>query len=321
MLGSQTRGPSALRLFCYTYFKKADFFLAKTVAQKVGFEPRENIKLSVYQRNCLAVQCFAFGWSIQKGLNKDVRALWPSRALILGKAFEQPFKKHSTTQIVLTFSSFVEKDLNSTFDLFQNYLTSLTNQLTNYNCVGTGVLDRNTTQVVLRSLPLLDYCSHTKYFNFCACLHTPNHLSNAQKPSSLASRDAAFHEAVGDKPSLKQTDEGLRPLAPCFAHNDNNSIGLIASKHAHPLIITGVLRTLRLLNRPLKYLCVPQPTKLYTVIRSPHVFKKTREQFATTQYKHAIKLQFCSDVSFRIFLDSFVLLKLPAEVKMLIQSL
>ena len=158
-------------------------------------------------------------------------------------AFEQP-SKNSTTQIeiVLTFSSFLEKDLKSTFNLFQNYLTYLTNQL--------------------------------------------------------------------------------------IAHH-NNSIALTRFKglkeaKANQKVVfyywRSALKTIRLLNRPVnKVLSIPQPITLHTLIKSPHVFKKTREQFASTFYKNSIKFHLDSEVSFQIFLNSFTLLKLPAEVKMILK--
>nr|YP_010733789.1 ribosomal protein S10 [Gayralia brasiliensis]YP_010733818.1 ribosomal protein S10 [Monostroma nitidum]WEG93060.1 ribosomal protein S10 [Gayralia brasiliensis]WEG93089.1 ribosomal protein S10 [Monostroma nitidum] len=74
------------------------------------------------------------------------------------------------------------------------------------------------------------------------------------------------------------------------------------------------------LNENLNSTEVSMPTKLYTVIRSPHVFKKTREQFAITKYKRVVKLVFKSKSALKILVDSFVLLKLPAEVKIIIRN-
>jgi ribosomal protein S10 len=85
--------------------------------------------------------------------------------------------------------------------------------------------------------------------------------------------------------------------------------------------VAGIARAVRTLNEPLRATAIPLSTQLYTVIRSPHVFKKTREQFATTQYKRVIKLSFRSHAALRLFIDSFLLLKLPVEVKLVIRDL
>lgn len=80
------------------------------------------------------------------------------------------------------------------------------------------------------------------------------------------------------------------------------------------------LKTVRNLAQPLGALGVPQKNNLYTVIRSPHVFKKTREQFVKQKYKLRIQLDFASGTMSSEFLDALVLLKLPAEIKVVIHS-
>ena len=80
------------------------------------------------------------------------------------------------------------------------------------------------------------------------------------------------------------------------------------------------LKTVRNLAQPLSALGVPQKANLYTVIRSPHVFKKTREQFVKQKYKLRIQLDFASNTLSSEFMDALVILKLPAEIKVVIHS-
>lgn len=82
----------------------------------------------------------------------------------------------------------------------------------------------------------------------------------------------------------------------------------------------GVLRAVRAINQSFKPMSIPQSTQLYTVIKSPHVYKKTREQFATTLCKCSLIFDFNCMVDLRLLMDSLVMLKLPVEVKFILKN-
>jgi ribosomal protein S10 len=60
---------------------------------------------------------------------------------------------------------------------------------------------------------------------------------------------------------------------------------------------------------------LPQSTHLRTVIRSPHVFKKTREQFGMVKCKISLDYYFKSNTCAQLFINCASLLKLPVEVQ------
>lgn len=82
----------------------------------------------------------------------------------------------------------------------------------------------------------------------------------------------------------------------------------------------------RLVNMALKQMHhyggfkIPQSTAIKTVIRSPHVFKKTREQFGLTKSKHVIVYHFRSQWSAMVFINCASLLKFPAEVQIVMHQ-
>ena len=80
------------------------------------------------------------------------------------------------------------------------------------------------------------------------------------------------------------------------------------------------LRTSRSLGASLELTTIPQSVKLFTVIRSPHVFKKTREQFASNLSKRALSLSFWDRSTAQLFLESLTLLKLPVETKIFLKD-
>ena len=84
--------------------------------------------------------------------------------------------------------------------------------------------------------------------------------------------------------------------------------------------LVNILRTARDLNHALSQDSCPQTTRLFTVIRSPHVFKKTREQFAKTHHRRVVSLLFRSRAATQLFVDSLILLRLSAELKINITS-
>jgi len=60
---------------------------------------------------------------------------------------------------------------------------------------------------------------------------------------------------------------------------------------------------------------LPQSTHLRTVIRSPHVFKKTREQFGMIKCKISIDYYFQSYTCAQLFINCASLLKSGVEVQ------
>lgn len=188
------------------------------------------------------------GFFLNRQANKGKLQNAGSMGFVLAKG-EIPKASSPTAQILLIFSSFEKSDLNNALNLFQKYLTSLTNRLT-----------------ALKDFKII------KGMNAI-------HASRVSGASSGA-------------PSSKLQD----------------------SK------IAGILRAVRDLNQPFKSTDICLSTKLYTVIRSPHVFKKTREQFAMTKIKRIVQLNFQSKAALRLLIDSLILLKLPAEVKVIIRD-
>lgn len=220
-----------------------------------------------------------------------------------------------TVQVVLVFSSFEKRDLNWAFHLFQNYITNLTNLLTAYNCIETGLslysegmnpdFDAKDTKLRPRDFVkkpfLTKTCSQVRKLGVNR-LHFPRKYKDGVEIGAKLEAQLFPHEAT-----LKQEKHLIERKTFRYAQ----SCGAVA----------GIVKAVRALNEPFRATSIPLPTQLYTVIRSPHVFKKTREQFATTQYKRAIKLSFGSNAALRLLIDSLILLKLPAEIKVAIRDL
>lgn len=64
----------------------------------------------------------------------------------------------------------------------------------------------------------------------------------------------------------------------------------------------------------------PQSTHLRTVIRSPHVFKKTREQFGMVKCIRSLDYYFQSNTCAQLFINCASVLKFPVEVQILLSS-
>lgn len=83
------------------------------------------------------------------------------------------------------------------------------------------------------------------------------------------------------------------------------------------IIYTTFLKTLFLkLKLNFKIICMPTLKKRFTLLRSPHVYKKTREQFELTRYKQTINIY--SNLNL-IFLKYLVLNK-PTDIKLVIKK-
>nr|YP_025816.1 ribosomal protein S10 [Tupiella akineta]AAQ18775.1 ribosomal protein S10 [Tupiella akineta] len=204
-------------------------------------------------------------------------------------------------QVILAFSSLEKKDLDWAFHLFQSYLTNLTDRLIAYNGFEKGKVNKNLNKKLFQ----------TKVNKF----YSPKKLN----------------QALPSRPRYKVKTETNLPLGKVRLETQllaSETLPATESKFRQEKLfiergttVAGIARAVRSLNEPLKVTPIPLSTQLYTVIRSPHVFKKTREQFATTQYKRVIKLNFRSNAALRLFVDSFILLKLPVEVKVVVRDL
>lgn len=91
----------------------------------------------------------------------------------------------------------------------------------------------------------------------------------------------------------------------------------------------SLLKTVRNINRALTNFSgehnnpggiIGQSTQLYTVIKSPHVYKKKREQFAITKVKSVVSLDCRSTNTLTLLKDSFLLTKFPDEIKMVFKN-
>ena len=70
------------------------------------------------------------------------------------------------------------------------------------------------------------------------------------------------------------------------------------------------------LNIPINYLFLPTLKKKFTLLKSPHVYKKSREQFEFTRYNLIILIDF--KLSFQFL--KFLIINKPAEIKLLIKK-
>lgn len=225
-----------------------------------------------------------------------------------GKAYSFASRKikdvRSISKIKLFFRSFEAKDLQDSLDIFQNYLCSLTNQLS----------------TLQKYQPLVDHKPLTEWQPLGYKIITPGGETKERKPVSGYYK-GQINAARLDLQTLGQS-------RPFYQRSQNITEGTRNSKGARAIICRGVvakqpsvlkavslLRALRDIHSSLNVLSVPQRTSLYTVIKSPHVFKKTREQFATTANKKVLTIHLASKVARSLVLESFLLLKLPCEVK------
>lgn len=73
-------------------------------------------------------------------------------------------------------------------------------------------------------------------------------------------------------------------------------------------------------NAVFGYQKTPQKTKLFTVIRSAFIFKKTREQFGLTRINYFTSINITSIIHQQLLLQIINLLKLPCELKIQINN-
>lgn len=81
------------------------------------------------------------------------------------------------------------------------------------------------------------------------------------------------------------------------------------NKKCFNLYLSFILKTFLLLNIKVKMFCLPQKLKKITFLKSPHVFKKSKEHFELRKYK--VFLNFNSKKEFLYFL----ILNKPSTIK------
>nr|AOC61549.1 ribosomal protein S10 [Gloeotilopsis planctonica] len=196
-------------------------------------------------------------------------------------------KKKSPFSIFLVFSSFESKNVNFALKLLQKFTSSLVVQLSSFQSFQKTY--KKLAQKPLSIKPV---------------------TAKKPKPSSSAAF-VASDQSFGL--SFEKTNRRFQSEAisvPCTSE----PFKLTTSK------VVGILQTLRAVIQPAHFRQVPQSSTLYTVVKSPHVFKKTREQFASTLCKSVVKLNFKSSTVASLFLNSFFLLKFPCEVKVVLKN-
>nr|AOC61519.1 ribosomal protein S10 [Rhexinema sarcinoideum] len=208
--------------------------------------------------------------------------------------FQNKNQKHY--QIFLVFSSFESKNLHCALNLFKKFTLCLASQYETMNCF-------QKTYKKLLFPPSIFAKQKPKSF-----LKTANQKNQrCDIKLKLANPPIAFaFDTTSHPDSLKK--------ASCVLSTVN------ALKKATPKMV-GLLRALRIVGQPFHPKIVPQSSSLITVIKSPHVFKKTREQFALTICKSVVKLDFKNSTVASLFLNSFFLLKFPCEVKVILKTI
>lgn len=185
-------------------------------------------------------------------------------------------------QIFLVFSSFESKDLDCALNLFKRFTLTLASQYKTTHCF-------QTYQKLL--YPLCHLAKQKKQVS----VNKPK-LSNPTFAFDTTSHRFYLRKAS----SVLSTVETLKITTPKTV---------------------GLLRALRAICQPSHPQIVPQSSALITVIKSPHVFKKTREQFALTKCKSVVKLDFKNSSVASLFLNSFFLLKFPCEIKVILKTI
>lgn len=102
------------------------------------------------------------------------------------------------------------------------------------------------------------------------------------------------------------------------SNNYNNVITLKALKIQENL---SYLRTVRAINNYNNHYYNNGYNSLYTVIKSPHVYKKTREQFALSHYKASVNYKIKHNTTTSLLKNTFLALKFPVEIKMVFKAL
>jgi ribosomal protein S10 len=188
----------------------------------------------------------------------------------------------NSKKLILVLSSFESKDLECALKIIHKFIIALTNQLNN-----------------LFSF-LQVRCEKEK-----KSLLNPLTFTKGKYYSSVGKKNLQYFrckiEMGGTTVPLPEADKILKNRT-----------------EKKPAV--GVLRAVRAINQSFKPMSIPQSTQLYTVIKSPHVYKKTREQFATTLCKCSLIFDFNCMVDLRLLMDSLVMLKLPVEVKFILKN-
>jgi len=81
------------------------------------------------------------------------------------------------------------------------------------------------------------------------------------------------------------------------------------------------LRTVRDINNYHNHYNNNSYNCLYTVIKSPHVYKKTREQFALSHNKAGVYTKIKNNTTTSLYINFFLGLKFPVEIKMVLKAL
>jgi small subunit ribosomal protein S10 len=79
--------------------------------------------------------------------------------------------------------------------------------------------------------------------------------------------------------------------------------------------LISILKTLKIKN---KIIALPKTFKLITLLKSPHINKKAREQFLLTKYKNIIELTFDNRIKNFIF---FLFLNKPKHIKLKLRKI
>jgi ribosomal protein S10 len=207
--------------------------------------------------------------------------------------------KTGTNRVSIVFTSREVENVDIAISLFQKYVANLANRLLNSTYLSLDCV----TSLQQKSRGLF---RRSKFIIVPPASLQQKVVREEEKQLPLANK---FEQ---QKPRIN-----LKNLL--FPYRDENK-GFNYRNHIIKYKLqVGVLKAVRNLSQK-RLTSIPQKAQLYTVIRSPHVFKKTREQFATQQYKRVIKLDFTSVTALRLLTDTVVLLKLPVEIKVIIHT-
>lgn len=221
-----------------------------------------------------------------------------------------------TSRVSLIFTSLEVENLYSAFHLFLVFLSRYIDKLLKSKFLKlTSPLPYGKARVT--SSQITNFGDHFAY---------PTYVTR-KLPTYKGAKFRNLYEIVED--SIKHVPTTLpmgnvstkHCLSAKQGHHIFSKVALSTSRYGEDYKLRNLaLKTVRNLAQSLSALGVPQKANLYTVIRSPHVFKKTREQFVKQKYKLRIQLDFASNTLSSEFLDALVLLKLPAEIKVVIHS-
>lgn len=222
----------------------------------------------------------------QKGLNSA-----PKRGVMRANAREP-------TKVRFLFSSFIAADVKQSTTEFQTFLIKFS------HLIHQRLWD---THLKLDTIKTSSQIHSKKTYSPTPNLSEPNSQLqmwlNPQKSESPSVCNMG-------KASPKQEARSAKP----FSTNnrakkmiwDMKSHGMVKTIHDHG--------SLKASNQ------FPQSTHLKTVIRSPHVFKKTREQFGMVKCIRSLDYYFQSNTSAQLFINCASVLKFPVEVQIQLSS-